>query len=59
MTNVTFTTDINYYATPFYSADGYQISPDTYDLVQYILWEIPQTPPDNTWELKTLQDINN
>lgn len=32
MSNVTFTTDINYYATPFFTSDGFQISPDTYDL---------------------------
>lgn len=38
MNNVTFTTDINTYTNHFYTSDGYQISPATYDLVESILW---------------------
>lgn len=49
MTNVTFTTDINTYGVPFFTADGYQISEDVYDLSDSILWDIPQSLSEQSW----------
>lgn len=59
MSNVLFTVEANDYATPHTSQDGYQFSPAVYTLIDNIIWDIPATVPDSTWDLQTLEDINN
>lgn len=58
MNNVIFTVDVNDNGTVYYSKDGYQFSSTISDLIDDIVWDIVAVN-DTTWELKTLEDINN